>query len=474
MWQIRTWKKIISAAEESQNPDTQEISIREKAVVPDRMELNFTEGKLKVVVNANVFIPEVTKMPIVNVKSSIFSQDTVNKYWDFLIGDIQMWEMDEQPTKADIEQMILYQKKLLSEAQQKGDSELIESLNSLIAELEKMYKQAPDTIEVLPLDKTLKEKVNWDPVLGDIDTRYMGISGYSVKSQVDISTQKWKYFRVHNPWTGQEGNIKSDVLSAQICFETSALSNNYMGSSNMVDEDTVLNDSVKELLKLTPEEAIKIVEDFLKETDTPMEVSSIQLINDGNAREDRKAQHYAYEIVAVRVLENGLPVTSLSGKGVYSFFVEGYKPKMHDLSYTRPWEYESMIIKLDDDGFIEICWTSPLEINDVEVENSKLLSFKDIQAVFKKMINVSYEPNIEDGYSMECNISDIRLEMMRVRKQNSDQNSLEGLLIPVWNFYGDCSIYNSTGEFVDGIVIKQNLLSINAINGSVIDMSVGY
>ena len=153
---------------------------------------------------------------------------------------------------------------------------------------------------------------------------------------------------------------------------------------------------------------------------------------------------------------------------------QGYNPKTKEPLYTKPWYYETMTLKLDDDGFMEINWLSPIEIINVEVEDSKLIAFPDILAVLEKMIYVSYQPNITNGFSMKCIISDIKLEMVRVRRQNSDQNSLEGLLIPAWNFYGTCSMYDNNGEQVDGSVLKQSLITINAINGSIIDTNSGY
>ena len=103
-------ESLISAAKESQDPYTKEVPIKEKVGAPDRVEYQKADGTLMVVVDANVFIPEVTKIPIFNVKSSIFSQAIVDSYWNVLVDETQMWEWSEQPTKNDIEQMIVFQR----------------------------------------------------------------------------------------------------------------------------------------------------------------------------------------------------------------------------------------------------------------------------------------------------------------------------------------------------------------------------
>ena len=469
-------ENMIKAAQASQETGTGEATAREKVSAPDKMEHNGTQGKLKVVVDAPVTVPDTDKIPVINVKSGTFSQDTVDRYWDALIGNTQMWELSQQPTKDALQQMIVNQKQMLAEAQQKNDTDQIKSLNDRINELNQLYQAAPETAEVKPATSQLKEMVSWDPVFGNIDTRYMGTSGYSIKSQAETMNSNYKWFSVSNPWTGPEGSIKSDVSPAKISYETSTLKNNYFSYGTVVlNENTVLDDSVKKLIKTTPAEARKKVDDFLEKTDTPMTVSSMKLINDANPSENKAAKHYAYEITCVRAV-NGLTVAADPGNGADAISHQGgYTPKLTEPAYTLPWTYESMILRLDDDGFFEISWVAPLQILDAEVDDSKLLSFENIQAVFEKMMYVSYEPNIQSGYSMECDISDIRLEMMRVRKQNSDPNALEGLLIPVWNFYGTGHLYNSDGKLAGNISVNnQSLLCVNAIDGSIIDTRLGY
>ena len=449
-------------------------SLKESTGAPDTFEISDTSGALTLTADAPVIVPDAGSMPILNVTSTVFSQETVNKFWDVLVGDTTMWEWSDQPTKDEITQMIVNQKKLKADVEQEGDTEIIEGYDDLIAELEKMYQTAPESIEVTTASSQLKEKVNWDPVLGTIDTRYMGTSGYSVKSQADMgNAEDWIYFCASNPWTGEEGRIKSDISPAIITFEAAAINNNY-SNAMPVTEGTVLDDSVASLLTTTPEQAKKIVEDFLERTDTRMAVYSMALIDDSYPYEGKEAQHYAYRVTCIRTV-SGLPVTTPLGYGADSMmFIEGYQPKNIERSYTVQWSYESMLLEFDDNGFFQITWQSPLEIGDTEVEGCTLLPFNDIADVFKKMLPISYEPNIADGYSMVCDVLEVRLEMMRVRKQNSDQVMLEGLIIPVWTFYGELLLYDSSGEVKDGSGSKTNILSINAVDGSVINTGAGY
>ncbi len=66
-------------------------------------------------------------------------------------------------------------------------------------------------------------------------------------------------------------------------------------------------------------------------------------------------------------------------------------------------------------------------------------------------------------------ISRVRLNLMRIKAKN---NATSGLLVPVWDFYG-------TQVFGDGEVhvvpLEETIvLTINAIDGSMIDRELGY
>ena len=452
--------------------ETPDMTIKECAGAPDTFVFESTEGNFTVSANAPVFVPESEGMPIINVRSTVFSQEMVDKYWNALVGERPMWEWSDQPTKGDLEQMIINQRQMMAETEDEGND--IQGYEDIIAELERLYQSAPETSDVAPATSQLKEKINWDPVLGTIDTRYEGTNGSSVKSRTELSnTDEWIFLSARNPWTGEEGSIKSDTLPASMRFEAPAIENCYFNQV-AIDENTKLDASVSALLKMTPTEAKQKVEDFLNETDTPMKVYSMKLISDADEATGKQAQHYAYEFNCVRMLENGLTV-SAPAYGVMSCYMPpGYLPKSAEPAFSSSWTYENFMLQLDDDGFFQIGWLAPIDILDSEVENCEMLPFEDIKAVFEKMIFVSYEPNIQNGYSMTCDISQLRLEMMRVRKQNTDPNALDGLLIPVWNFYGEISIYSDNGEKVGGFSDGSNILTINAIDGSVIDISKGY
>lgn len=74
-----------------------------------------------------------------------------------------------------------------------------------------------------------------------------------------------------------------------------------------------------------------------------------------------------------------------------------------------------------------------------------------------------------DTKGLTCDVTDIKLEMIRINEQNTQKS---GLLVSVWDFYGVRTIQNENGT--SNKTSKIILMSINAIDGSIIDTSKGY
>ena len=79
-----------------------------------------------------------------------------------------------------------------------------------------------------------------------------------------------------------------------------------------------------------------------------------------------------------------------------------------------------------------------------------------------------------DKYSWTLDVQEVRLGLMRIKAEN---NNDVGLLVPVWDFMGRVTkTETDTGE---DIFFVQNenggvILTINAIDGSIIDRELGY
>ena len=113
-------------------------------------------------------------------------------------------------------------------------------------------------------------------------------------------------------------------------------------------------------------------------------------------------------------------------------------------------------------------------------DNVQLLPFEKILETFREQIAYHYYTgdweNPDSGKGETLRITDIRLSMMRVRKKDSPE---EFYLMPVWDFSGyiEYPMHSLSAEEIEQQ--KQwskglSFLTINAVDGTVIDRNLGY
>ena len=138
---------------------------------------------------------------------------------------------------------------------------------------------------------------------------------------------------------------------------------------------------------------------------------------------------------------------------------------------AKPWVYEKIRIFIDDEGIFALVWNAPHVLEEVEYKAVSLLPFEKIRGIFESMIVVKNK-QVEDGTLLRdknITVTAVRLGLMRIiEKDNNDT----AYLVPVWDFFGT---YDSDGgTLVIGEDGYESLLTINAVDGSVIDRTLGY
>lgn len=140
------------------------------------------------------------------------------------------------------------------------------------------------------------------------------------------------------------------------------------------------------------------------------------------------------------------------------------------------WVHEDIVLSVMPEGIGSFSWNSPYKVTNVMAKNSSMLPFSDISSIFKKMILYENEQlfdsaDINSGLSqLEFVVTKVTLSLQRIIEKNNIDN---GLLVPVWNFYGV-----QIGRSKDGleIALKKDtpFVSVNAVDGSIIDLARGY
>jgi hypothetical protein len=168
---------------------------------------------------------------------------------------------------------------------------------------------------------------------------------------------------------------------------------------------------------------------------------------------------------------NGVPTTYAFKKNNYS----------RNEAFDKWWPYEYIIVCVDDTGIINFEWNGPSKITEILTDRIELLEFSKIQDIFKRNIIIQNLYKEEGVQSLSVNIDEVKLGMMRIKSPDSPTGYM---MIPVWDFFGE---YVSKFKDKDSTFMPLNannelitmqygysFLAINAIDGSIIDRSLGY
>ena len=172
-----------------------------------------------------------------------------------------------------------------------------------------------------------------------------------------------------------------------------------------------------------------------------------------------------YRIDYARTI-NGVPVTQTIADG----------GALEDMDSTmETWSYESLCFYVDKDGIESMTYSNPYTIGKIKTENLNLLSFSEVMKIYEKMMVVTNADNMQYENSRVYNIDRIVLGYARIYEPSTDAHT--GILIPVWDFFGSMtseSEYNGETESNTIKTPNESFLTINAVDGSIIDRNLGY
>lgn len=143
------------------------------------------------------------------------------------------------------------------------------------------------------------------------------------------------------------------------------------------------------------------------------------------------------------------------------------------------WPMESIWVNVGKDGILSFTWQSPSGETIVKEEQTALLPFEEIASIANTMLPVVIvgpkDHSLVDldrinGFDtkMDVEITKVSLTLMRIR----DKGSLQGTIVPVWDFWGTSSWYRADEQ--PQSYDTQPMLTLNAIDGSVVSRELGY
>jgi hypothetical protein len=346
--------------------------------------------------------------------------------------------------------------------------------NERIDELEGMYDSAPETRP----EPELSDGTMWHDDLNDLDEIMVTDSkdSLSVDMPATFICVSW----ADNNGGGGFKGMSEDTLSySNFSVDEGDYHTYTLDGAQRIYRDADIPAEMQGKLGIDLTDAQETADGFLAAGGiTDMQMGAAYIVDDhGTGHVDGytgPANNYGIELFYARSVD-GAPVLAMGEVG-YS---------MED-QYDYIWPYEMLQFIITDNGIFSISWRAPSETADVLTEDTNIIGFDEAAGRFEQMILTKYEANPMMGAleSGSIDIDRVQLGLFRIKQQNTEGQKA-GLYVPVWAFYGTTTqnlsytdpepykmtLYNDGCNFPQGPYI---VMAVNAIDGSIIDVSKGY
>ncbi len=143
--------------------------------------------------------------------------------------------------------------------------------------------------------------------------------------------------------------------------------------------------------------------------------------------------------------------------------------------YAAPFQSEVLYVMIDDNGLYYLRYEGPIEVLETVTESAALMPFSEIQTIFERMVvlkdNEADHPlESVNEHTDHYYITEVRLGLVAIREQDKDT----ALLVPAWDFLGYLERTFPSETHTDYTSQTHSFLTVNAIDGSIIDRTLGY
>ncbi len=380
-------------------------------------------------------------LPVVRVEPHEITGDEVKHWAEVLFDGITAYEPSGQMSKDELEEEILKYKGFASDTDALYDEygsdeavqEQIEFYNETIEAYEREYETAPDVVE--------EKECEWT---------FHPYDYYSTTSFLFEGTESFENLKKTYSLKATASGLNGHDA---ILVGTNRNEDDYM--MHMLwffytDEEEM--DDIP-YADISPEEAEKMADDVLEELGLSGSWSldsayGYTSSNDGSP----SASNYILSYIPVYEEVPEIP---------------GVDVNLHseDL-YAANFDYSSLDVRIINGIVRNVELVSPMDIVKVENDNVKTLGFDEIYSRFKEQAKISADTLLEklgminETGEAEIVITSIDQGLFRIKEKGSG----EFLMVPAWIFRGRAS----------AVLGEDNIMVINALDGSVIDAALGY
>ncbi len=481
-------KDMQQMLDKAKAPHDSSLSLKERLAVPDRFtgSAQDASGRFAAEMDAAIVLPGVSDIPIVRVEAQPFNHDTVEKIKDYFFDDGPYYDPEAlyEETKTELINILAKLKARKAELEGKGMNPLHPELETGSSDDEQNGAQSDDSDETVQMSAyNMLDMVNQS--IQFIQKKLP--DALEQKNKIEVPTDwqtfggasEYIFFAQINPDGGMRtlnaGRDQNDLLyfTNRRDFDPSfgfydTEENWYANNNPDMFAAEIAEAQSLSFPSITMAQAQQTADDFLQQVGIEgfaCERSEKVIGGSGQTYGDdvlRGNLLKGYRLQYVRMVNN-VPVTYTDA--------ESASGSRDDQSFFY-WNYERFTFIIDDSGIAELQWAAPCTMQDTVMNSAAMLPFSDIADIFKeKIVTINAWMDVK---SLDMTVSEVRLGLMRVIEQNGTKT---GLLIPVWDFFGSetQTVVQDGKEYVDTYKsATRSLLTINAIDGAVIDRQKGY
>ncbi len=479
-----------AAADENQGTASDEDTdstnaLAQRLQVPERYTASDSEGIYKLNCDAQVIVPDAERVPVWKVSQREFSQELIDRVTEAFFGDRPVYNGDTYyvETKEEVLEKLErykawqaegshpYGPYVLEEDLQYYSAEDLAEMSTLqdyIDACEQDYADAPeepDRSEVAPAlgaswwigGENGEKQYNQD---GD-DKWFSGV--------VELDDGTFYDYRL-----GSRQDMPMEIKIQRRKGRSDAVSW-YTQDLNGTNPNQL--PAPEELIRMTgisPEEAQAMTDVYMEKLGLSEEFSAkavnlsvgwrlIDEAADGGSGSEFESA--GWQVDYTRDV-GGFPITDEENFG-------GALQSIDDTT-TVPWCYERVEFTVNAEGLQNVTILNLYDVGEQQVENVEMLSFPEVAGIFEQMLRIK-SANMEYSTLSEYEINRVQLGYMRIYDPGTD--SWSGLLVPVWDFFGrHTDEYDYEGETGSSAVERpqNSFLTVNAVDGTVIDRSLGY
>lgn len=426
---------------------------------PERYQADFSDGAVNVHVDAAVIIPKGAGFKLYKVSGRPFSQEDYDTVSHVLLEDAQLWSRDYEVmeeshgfTREEVEERIA---QIKEQAERNGGLHQIDEEEAKGRKYEEVLADWEELLAAAPEEPVIVEVPAVVPYVKAGESESEREKAYS-RNQLDGNAT----VNGEDYWISLTNDFQDNWQWVEFSVRNQE---RYMAGSNIIlsEEEIPAGLSKEEICK----EADGLVKEMGFSDFEPAggEFFQKMLWSENMENEEVPKGAIGYCVNFTRTLE-GIPVTYTKDSGT---------TVAEDADENVAWPYEELSLIFDEKGMTDFSWRNPYTIEKQSDEYVFLMPFTDIQNIFEEMIIEKNKDFTEyEGMTVHFNINEVRLGYMRVR---DSAGAGTGSMVPVWDFFGSKTIvYSQENEPYVQAEPYYSWLTINAMDGTIIDRGLGY